>query len=283
VDNYLRSFTTSCKSQTYHFPPGTILIPVRFSPLCPSPKTLRPFREGRAFKVIAGLTNFDPESVGRIARAAALGGATHVDLAADPDLVALVKKDASRVRTVVSAIDPEKFVPCVEAGVDMLELGNFDAFYASGQRFSSLDILDLTRRTRELCPRTPLSVTIPHALAMEEQAQLALSLATLGVDVIQTEGAPSISTMSTGIQASIEKAAPALASTYVLSRALAGRTHVMAASGMNEVTAPMALVSGARGVGVGSAITKLDSEAAMATKVREIVRALQRNKAHMQN
>jgi thiamine monophosphate synthase len=102
------------------------------------------------------------------------------------------------------------------------------------------------------------------------------------VDVIQTEGAPSISTMSTGLTAGIEKAAPALAATYVLSRALAGKgTHVMAASGMNEVTAPMALVSGAQGVGVGTAITSLGSEAAMATKVREIVRALQRNKVQM--
>ena len=29
----------------------------------------------------------------------------------------------------VSAIDPEAFGPAVEAGADMLELGNFDAFY----------------------------------------------------------------------------------------------------------------------------------------------------------
>jgi|EP00624_Nannochloropsis_granulata_P005234 hypothetical protein len=250
----------------------------------PCKQILRPFREGRAFKVIAGLTNFDRDLVGRIARAAGMGGATHLDLAADPELVALAKAQAPRVRTMVSAIDPEKFLPCVEAGVDMLELGNFDAFYASGLRFSSLDILDLTKRTQALCPRTPLSVTIPHVLAMEEQAQLALSLAALGVDVIQTEGAPSISTMSTGLTASIEKAAPALAATYVLSRALAGKgTHVMAASGMNEVTAPMALVSGAQGVGVGTAISGLENEAAMATKVREIVRALQRNKVQMQH
>jgi Protein of unknown function (DUF561) len=29
----------------------------------------------------------------------------------------------------VSAISPEDLVPCVEAGADMVELGNFDMFY----------------------------------------------------------------------------------------------------------------------------------------------------------
>lgn len=194
--------------------------------------------------------------------------------------MALAKTHAPRVRTIVSAIDPEAFVPCVEAGVDMLELGNFDAFYESGLRFSSLDILDLTKKTMALCPRKPLSVTVPHVLEMEEQAQLATALADLGVAVIQTEGSPSISTMSTGHQAMIEKAAPALASTYVLSRAVAGKgAYLMAASGINEVTAPMALASGARGVGVGSAISKCGSEVDMMMKVRAIKRAISQSKA----
>jgi Protein of unknown function (DUF561) len=29
----------------------------------------------------------------------------------------------------VSAIDPDELVPCVDAGADMVELGNFDMFY----------------------------------------------------------------------------------------------------------------------------------------------------------
>lgn len=99
---------------------------------------------------------------------------------------------APRVKVVVSAIDPEAFGPCVEAGADMLELGNFDAFYDAGLRLTSLDILDMTQRTRQLHPTLPLSVTVPHWLKMEEQAQLADSLQGLGVDVIQTEGSPSV-------------------------------------------------------------------------------------------
>lgn len=122
---------------------------------------------------------------------------------------------------------------------------------------------------------------------MEEQASLAATLAQMGVDVIQTEGSPFISTMSTGHQAAIEKAAPALSSTYVLSRTVTSKskgsgknTYVMASSGINEVTAPMALVCGARGVGVGSAITKCASEAEMATKVRAIACAISLNKVN---
>jgi hypothetical protein len=140
----------------------------------------------------------------------------------------------------------------------------------------------MTARTQALFPRKPLSVTIPHVLDMEEQASLAATLAQMGVDVIQTEGSPFISTMSTGHQAAIEKAAPALSSTYVLSRTITSKskskTYVMASSGINEVTAPMALVCGARGVGVGSAITKCASEAEMATKVRAIACAISLNK-----
>ena len=74
----------------------------------------------------------------------------------------------------------------------MLELGNFDAFYEAGLRLTSLDILDMTTRTKQLHPGLPLSVTVPHWLKMEEQAQLADSLQALGVDVIQTEGSPSV-------------------------------------------------------------------------------------------
>jgi Protein of unknown function (DUF561) len=39
---------------------------------------------------------------------------------------------ATRLNTVsicVSAIDPDELVPCVDAGADMVELGNFDMFY----------------------------------------------------------------------------------------------------------------------------------------------------------
>lgn len=54
-----------------------------------------------------------------------------------------------------------------------------------------------------------------------------------------------------GVQGAIERAAPTLAAAHAISRAVS--IPVMAASGLSDVTAPMALAAGARGVGVGSA------------------------------
>lgn len=54
-----------------------------------------------------------------------------------------------------------------------------------------------------------------------------------------------------GVQGAIERAAPTLAAAHAISRAVS--IPVMAASGLSDITAPMALAAGARGVGVGSA------------------------------
>lgn len=45
-------------------------------------------------------------------------------------------------------------------------------------------------------------------------------------------------------------------------------------AGLSEVTAPMALAAGARGVGVGQAVTKCPSEAEMAQRIKTIARAM---------
>ena len=44
----------------------------------------------------------------------------------------------------------------------------------------------------------------------------------------------------------------------------------MAASGISHVTAPLALAAGAAGVGVGSAVNKLNSPLAMHAAVRQV-------------
>ena len=97
-------------------------------------------------------------------------------------------------------------------------------------------------------------------------------LEALGADVIQTEGKVSLHPSKGGYQGLIEKAAPTLAAAHALSRAVS--IPVMAASGLSDVTAPLAKAAGARGVGVGSAVNKLDSEVAMLAVVRSISQAL---------
>lgn len=227
--------------------------------------------QGRAVKIISGLNNFDADRVAATIKAADRGGATFVDIAADPTLVRMAKQ-LTQLPVCVSAVEPELFVACVEAGADLIEIGNFDSFYAQGRRFEAEEVLALTRATRALLPTITLSVTVPHILPLDQQVQLAEELVKAGADIIQTEGGTSSSPEHPGALGLMEKAAPTLAAAYEISRAV--DIPVLCASGLSNVTAPLAIAAGASGVGVGSAINKLDSEVAMIAAVRSIVESL---------
>ena len=225
-----------------------------------------------ALKIISGLTNFNAAHVVDIVKAADQGGATFVDIAADAELVRLAKA-ATDLPICVSAVEPDAFLAAVAAGADLIEIGNFDAFYAQGRRFEAPEVLDLTRRTRALLPEITLSVTVPHILALDEQVALAEALVAAGADIIQTEGGTSSQPTHPGTLGLIEKAAPTLAAAYEISRAVS--VPVLCASGLSEVTAPMAIAAGAAGVGVGSAVNKLDNPLAMVAVVRKLAESLQ--------
>jgi NAD(P)H-dependent flavin oxidoreductase YrpB (nitropropane dioxygenase family) len=235
------------------------------------PTLQRAFANRCALKVISGLNNFDANSVAAIVKAAQLGGATFVDIAADPALVQLAKS-LTKLPVCVSAVEPEKFVQAVAAGADLIEIGNFDSFYAQGRRFEALEVLALTRETRALFPEITLSVTVPHILTLDKQVQLAEELEKAGADIIQTEGGTSSQPTHPGTLGLIEKAAPTLAAAYEISRVVS--LPVLCASGISSVTAPLAIAAGASGVGVGSAINQLNSEVAMIAAVRGLVEAL---------
>lgn len=235
------------------------------------PKLQSAFDRGNVLKVISGLNNFDAERVAAVVRSADRGGATFVDIAAAPDLVRLVRQ-LTNLPICVSAVEPEQFVFCVEAGADLIEIGNFDSFYAQGRRFEAPEVLALTQQTRSLLPSITLSVTVPHILELDQQVQLAEELVKAGADIIQTEGGTSSAPSHAGTLGLIEKATPTLAAAYEISRAV--RVPVLCASGLSSVTAPLAIAAGASGVGVGSAINQLNSEVAMVAAVRSLVDAL---------
>ncbi len=235
------------------------------------PVLQRAFDSCRALKIISGLNNFDPERVAATVRAAERGGATFVDIAADSDLVQLARQ-LTKLPICVSAVVPEQFVKAVASGADLIEIGNFDSFYAQGRRFEAEEVLALTHQTRSLLPDITLSVTVPHILELDQQVQLAEELVKAGADIIQTEGGTSSTPVHAGTLGLIEKAAPTLAAAYEISRAVT--VPVMCASGLSSVTAPLALAAGAAGVGVGSAINQLNSEVAMIAAVRGLVEAL---------
>lgn len=229
--------------------------------------------QNRALKIISGLNNFDTNNVAMVIKAADRGGATFIDIAADADLIRMAKQLTS-LPICVSAVEPEQFVMAMEAGADLIEIGNFDSFYAQGRRFESEEVLALTHATRALLPTVTLSVTVPHILPFDQQVQLAEDLAKAGANLIQTEGGTSSAPAHSGTLGLIEKAAPTLAAAYEISRAI--DIPVLCASGLSSVTAPLAIAAGASGVGVGSAIHKLDSEIAMIAAVRSLVESLDR-------
>lgn len=229
------------------------------------------FAQGRALKIISGLTNFDRARVVATVQAATQGGATFVDIAADPDLVQLARQHTD-LPICVSAVEPARFLPAVAAGADLIEIGNFDAFYAQGQRFEADEVLALTQQTRALLPRVTLSVTVPHILTLDRQADLAIALVEAGADLIQTEGGTSSHPTQPGTLGLMAKAVPTLAAAAEISRAV--DVPVICASGLSSVTVPLAIAAGAAGVGVGSAVNQLNSEVAMVAAVRSLVAAL---------
>ena len=236
------------------------------------PELQNALQQRRALKIISGLTNFDSSNVSAIAKAAQAGGATFVDIAASPSLVRQVRSLID-LPICVSAVEAQLLADAVEAGADLVEIGNFDAFYAQGRRFEAPEVLELTQKTRALLPNTTLCVTVPHILPLDEQVALAEKLVEVGANLIQTEGGTSSDPTHSGTLGLIEKAAPTLAAAHSISRAVS--VPVICASGLSTVTAPMAITAGASGVGVGSAINKLNDEVAMVAAVRSLVESLQ--------
>ncbi|WP_413678761.1 DUF561 domain-containing protein [Prochlorococcus sp. MIT 0916] len=227
-------------------------------------------------KVISGLSNFNPESVFLISKAAGQGGADLLDIACEPKLVELAV-EASNLPVCVSSVEPMLFPEAVKAGASIIEIGNFDSFYPDGRFFSADEVLSLAVESRRLLPDVVLSVTVPHVLPLDSQSQLALDLVDRGVDLIQTEGGTSSNPINPGTLGLIEKASPTLAATVVIASALKESHHdvpVICASGLSEVTVPMAISVGANGVGIGSAVNRLNTELAMVATVKGLRQAL---------
>ncbi|MFS8020735.1 putative aldolase-type TIM barrel [Helianthus anomalus] len=267
----LKSIPNSLHSQPLKRSSSSSSLITRASLSTPKETVLKSFNERRALKIISGLQNFNKDNVASVVTAADKGGATHVDIACDPELVKLVTS-LTCLPVCVSSVDPSAFLAAVEAGASMVEIGNYDSFYDAGIVFSPEQILNLTVETRRILPLVTLSVTVPHTLSLPDQTKLAELLEQEGADIIQTEGGKCSNPSKPGVLGLIEKASPTLAAAYSISRAV--KIPVMCASGLSAVTAPMAITAGAAGVGVGSAINKLNDVVAMIAEVRSIADSL---------
>ena len=241
------------------------------------PQTIKEeLRSKSLLKVISGLSNFEIQSVNAISKAAALGGADLIDIACKPNLVESAI-NISSLPVCVSSVEPKLFIDSIKAGASLIEIGNYDTFYAKGIQFSYEKVLHLTKETRDLLPKMPLSVTVPHTIPIDQQVDLAIKLVDEGVDIIQTEGGTSSKPYSSGIQGSFEKSVPTLAATYAMSKEFEKQSidiPIMSASGLTEVTCPLAISCGASAVGVGSVVNKLDDLVSMIAAVRALKESL---------
>ena len=104
-----------------------------------------------------------------------------------------------------------------------------------------------------------------------------MDLVAAGADLIQTEGGTSAKPFSAGSLGLIEKAAPTLAAAHSISTVLKAADRVvpvLCASGLSAVTVSLAIAAGAAGVGVGSAVNRLNDELPMVAVVRGLREAL---------
>jgi len=229
-------------------------------------------REKTCVKVIAGIDNFDIEKVKQVVTAAQQGGASAVDVAARKDIIEITK-ELTDMPVFVSSINPEELAMAAKNGADVLEIGNFDALYKKGLRITAQEVIDITKRTIDLAGNdVMISVTVPGHIDISEQIALAQELETLGIDLIQTEGAAITEPKSAGARGLIEKAQVSIANTIELVRNI--EIPVMTASGISTTTAPLAIAAGASAVGIGSCVNKLNSTLAMIAEVRSIVEAV---------
>ncbi len=234
----------------------------------------RALDEKRAVKIIAGIDNFDAEKVKKVVLAASNSGASAVDICADPDIIAMVR-NLTDLPIFVSSVDPEELAHAVALGADAVELGNFDALYKKGISFSSSQVLNLAKRTKELIEGTFFCVTIPGELEISEQIELARDLEELGIDLIQTEGHFSNESPSNGVRGLIERAELTISNTIELSRNI--ELPIMTATGINPTTASLAFAAGASAIGCGSCVNKLDSEISMLAVSKSLVEIAQRS------
>jgi Protein of unknown function (DUF561) len=222
-------------------------------------------------KIIAGLSNFNLQQVLIRVKAAEIGGATYVDIAANMHILLEVKKISS-LPICVSSIDPYELANCFNAGADMLEIGNFDVFYEKGINFSAQQILALAQKTINLVPSASICVTMPHTLSLHDQIALSKKLELLGVDMIQTEGVGSKFKLCNNLLGSINKASASLSSTYALIQDLS--IPIISASGITPLSAPVAVSYGASGVGIGSFLSFHDSILDASISIDSIVRSI---------
>nr|NP_045076.1 hypothetical protein JXY51_pgp145 [Cyanidium caldarium]O19904.1 RecName: Full=Uncharacterized protein ycf23 [Cyanidium caldarium]AAB82685.1 unknown [Cyanidium caldarium]WDB00203.1 hypothetical protein CDCA019_081 [Cyanidium caldarium] len=225
----------------------------------------------KAIKVISGLTNLNYEHVLTIARASQRACVSYIDIAADPQLVKVVKANVN-IPICVSGLEIQPIYNAVLAGADLIEVGNYESLYKRNTVLSVCKIITLVEEIKKLCPRVPLTVTIPYILNQKDQINLCKQLESLRVDYIQTEGNSISKCKNHCVQDLLRLSLQTLACTYELVKHT--QLPIICSSGLSDVTVPLAFSLGASGIGIGKFVTSYYEEekiVSILSKIKKIV------------
>lgn len=236
------------------------------------------FSTSRVVKIISGLSNFNLNYIVRVVKAAQMGKANYVDIAANPEIISVVKS-FTKIPICVSSINSIDLYCCIVSGADMVEIGNFDSLYSQGIVFSGNQIIKLAQEIRLLLPNSIICVTVPHKLLLDQQIRLVSNLQKVGIYMVQTEGLSTkliyrsiYSNYVSYVSHSIYKASAALSSSYAISQSI--DIPVLSSSGINSISASIAIAYQASGVGIGSLLKNFDTIYEMSSCISDIVMSL---------
>lgn len=241
------------------------------------------FENKQAIKVISGIDNLNVNKILEYIRACERSKASYIDIVANPEIVKFIKQKTS-LPICVSSIDIICLYESVLAGADIVEIGNFDIFYKQGIMLSSEQIVMMSSQIRSLFPHIDICVTIPHIYTLDQQIKLALKLENIGVNMIQTEGNTSKvihsnliknNTSQDYLLDSLLKSSSTLSSVHFLSNAV--NIPIIASSGINSITGPIAIAYGASCIGIKSEINSLSTVNYISFRISEIFNSLYLN------
>jgi hypothetical protein len=201
-------------------------------------------------KVIAGIENFDAQSIRDVAQAADTV-ADAIDLSADEESVRWVKAQTG-LTVFVSSLDPELLAQSIEWGTDWVELGNFQPLYDRGALINTEMVMTWTRQLQTLVQgRAKICVTVPGVLPVAEQIELARQIQAAGADLIQIENVTGDLSHVQPIREAVE-------------------IPVMVSGRLELSNLDAALATGAQGIGVGQAIRKAGDLSAMRSLIENL-------------
>lgn len=202
-------------------------------------------------KVIAGIENFDADSIRQVAQAAN-GTAAAIDLSTDEASVRWVKANTD-LTVFVSSLDPAELAKSVEWGTDWVELGNFQPIYDRGALLNPDMVLGWTRElVAQVKGQAGICVTVPGILSADQQVALAKQVEAAGADLIQIEN----------ITGDLSHVAPIAAAVSI---------PVIVSGKLDAASLPGAIRQGVAGYGIGHAIRKAEGVDAM----RALIASLQ--------